>query len=377
MKKIYWCVQQLNKVGGTEEVSIDLMNHLADKYDITLISTSEIEKDIVFSINPSIKTMSLNMPSEVARFDQYFALYFKKFHWIKLMKLLWETINSTFFKRHKIRKHLASLLKEDDSLMICSALDSYWYAPKKGKVYFHFHFNSKVFFSLGNKLILLLSRKPDKYIFLSKSTLDIVTKKKPKIASKATYVYNPIRFAPELDLSYHDNTIIFAGRFAYQKNPLLALKVANALKEDNFPFKMKMFGQGSLLSEMEEYVKDNGLSSMVKINKTTNDFKSELKSSDLLLLTSRFEGFVLVKGEAASLSRPCISSNWGDTVYEMFHLGEDGFIVDSENPKDFAKKIEEVFSSKENLIRMKQKAYEYSKELSHEKILPVWEKILG
>ena len=36
MKKLYWWVQQINRLGGAEMVSIDLMNRLSKYYDVII-----------------------------------------------------------------------------------------------------------------------------------------------------------------------------------------------------------------------------------------------------------------------------------------------------------------------------------------------------
>ena len=56
-----------------------------------------------------------------------------------------------------------------DSIYIGSALDSYLFAPKKVKVFYHFHFDEKQYFSFANRFGFCFSRKPDKTIFLAKS----------------------------------------------------------------------------------------------------------------------------------------------------------------------------------------------------------------
>jgi glycosyltransferase involved in cell wall biosynthesis len=377
MERIYWWIQQLDKIGGTEEVSVDLMNHLADSFDITLISTSSNKDKIVYHLDPRIKVMSLGFPGEVIRCDQFTSAYFQHHQYLKIIKLWHQIVVYYFYRRHKIQKRLESLLKDEKSVLICSSVDSYWLSPRKGHVYYHFHFNSHLFFAFATQFVLAFSRKPDKMIFLSSSTLEKVTSRRKKLKAKSLYIYNPIRFTPVLDLTYHDNTIIFAGRYSYQKNPLLALQTALELKKRNFPFHLKMFGQGAEEEKMKAFVRENNLSEQVSINPPTEELSKEIADSDLLLLTSRFEGFVLVKGEAAALSRPCVSSDWGDTVNEMIVQGEDGYIVNSDDPSSFAEAVEKVLSDKERLLEMKKKAFESSQKLSHEKIMPQWIKLLS
>ena len=375
-QKLYWWIQHLDEIGGTEMVSIDLANHLIADFDITLIISSEVIKEPAYKLDPRIKLFYLNIPHEVTRADQYSIRYKREHkHW-KGFKLGFKTFLTYTFKRGGYKRKVKKLIKQDPGILICSSGDSYYLAPRGVKTIFHYHFNSRLFFTLGNKMIMAFSRKPDYSVFLSKTTLDTIASKKKRYLNNSSHIYNPVRFSPILDTSYHNNRIVFVGRFAEQKNPLLALAVAKELKDRNFSFTLDMYGEGGLLDKMISYIKDNELENYVHIYEPISNIKEEFRNSDLLLLTSRYEGFALVRSEANAMSTPVISSNWGDTVYEVIKEGEDGYIINSDNPKDYADKIIEVLSDKEKLITLKETSYERSKIFSYEKIIPEWIRLL-
>ena len=221
-----------------------------------------------------------------------------------------------------------------------------------------------------------MSRTPDKWIFLSKTTMDEIIQKRPDYKDISTYIYNPIRFEPKLIEEYHNNNILFAGRYADQKDPLLALNIAKELKQRNFSFKLRMFGDGPLKEDIKKYQKNNNLDDVVEINEFSNNIYEEMSKSDLLLLTSKYEGFGLVMGEANAMSIPWISSHWGNTVDEMLENSGCGIIVNSREPKDYADEIEKLLSDKDRLLKMKKASYEVSKKLSKEAIIPLWKNIL-
>lgn len=377
MKKIYWHVQQMNRIGGAEMVSIDLANHLSKEYDITVISTVKIDDEIPYHIEPTLKTMSLGMPKRVERVDVLTKKYLKHFRLISLLALYLQVGFHYVIKRPFYRKKLQNLLLKDDATLICSAMDGYMMAPRKGRVFFHFHFDCPTFFRGDNYPVFKISRKPDQWIFLTKVTMDEVTAKLPKIKDKSTYVHNPIRFERVLDTEYHENTLIFAGRFNTQKNPMLALAVANELKQRNFPFKLKMFGDPIMKKQMDEYIAEHHLEEVVELHGPSKEIHKEMLQSDLLLLTSVYEGLCLVMGEANALSRPWVSSYWGPTIDEAFIDGKSGIVVRDDKPEHFADAIISLLQDKEKLKQAKIDAYEASASLSFDAILPKWREILG
>ncbi len=374
MKKIFWGVQNLNLIGGTETVSIELMNMLCPYYDIHLIVLSKIEGKISYTLDPRIKIIELNVPTRVGRFDQYCAKYVKERNWKGLFGLFKDTLDAFAFHRNRVRKRIASLMDED-SIYIGSALDSYLNAPKKGHVFFHFHFNEKEFFSFANRLGFFLSRKPEKFIFLTASTMDRVCERKRSLRSKSTFVYNPIKLDPVLDLSYHQGTIVFIGRFSEQKDPLFALKIAKVLHDRSFSFRMKMYGEGHLEEEMRAFVTDAHLSEVeIIVGHATT--KEDYLNADLVLCTSKFEGYYLVKGEANACSRPLITTKWEGPIAELFLDNQDGWVIQERNPSLFADKIIEFLSDESKLAEAKAKAFEGAKRFSKDVILSKWKEIL-
>lgn len=376
MKKIYWWVQQLNRIGGTEMVTIDLANSLCDTYDITLISTVKIEGEIPYKIDPRIKVMSLGIPTRCERYDYLSKKYLSHGRIFSYLGLVFQIGHYYVFRRNHYRRLIQKHLLEEDATLIGSSIDTYILSPKKGRVFFHYHFDSDSFFGRDRKMIKM-SRVPDKFIFLSESTMNEVLSKRNDLKDKATFIYNPIRFEPVKNEEYHNNTILFVGRYAEQKNPILALNIAKSLKEKNFQFKLKMFGEGPLNDDVKKYQLDNHLEDVVEVNPFSNEIEKEILNSDLLLVTSRYEGFGLAMSEANALSRPWISSNWGSILKERLSEGRNGIVIDSENPEDYANAIIDLLSDKDRLLNMKKTSYEESKKLSKEVIVPKWKKLLG
>lgn len=376
MKKLYWWIQQINRIGGTEMVSLDLANELCNYYDITFISTVKIREGIPFKIDPRIKLTSLNIPPRCEQVDYLVRKYIKHFRIFSLLFLYLQIFFYYVIRKNHYRRVVYKMLKKDDATLICSSIDTYMLAPKKGRVFFHYHFDSDSFLH-RDKMGIFYSRRPDKFIFLSNSTRNEIIEKKPKLKDISTYIYNPIRYEPTLNTDYFNNTIIFVGRYAEQKNPLLTLAIAKELKDRNFSFKLKMFGNGPLLDAVTKYYQDNHLEDVVEIHGFSEHIDQELLHSDLLLVTSRYEGFSLVMSEANAMSRPWITSNYGNTLKERLAEGRNGAIIDGENPKDYADAIIDMLSDKDRLKKIKESSFEESKKLSKDVIIPQWIKLIG
>jgi glycosyltransferase involved in cell wall biosynthesis len=373
-KKLFWWIQQIDKLGGSEAVTIDLINNLCDVYDITLITTSRNDGGCLYDIDKRINIFSIGIPSEVTTCDQSF-IKIRGFHPFKNIKLALRVFYWFFLKKHSIRKKIKAMV--GDNVLICSEYDSYFLSPNHIKKIFHYNYNYSHFNSRPVRFGFSLIKKPDQYVVLSKETLNDMLNSKKKLGCPVSFIYNPCRFKPEFNFEYHNNSLIFVGRLCEQKNPLLALKVAKELRERKFKFKLNIYGDGPLFNEINIFIKENKLNGYVSLNSATKEIKTKFLESDLLLMTSNYEGFPLVKIEASSQSVPTIMGNFGDSTNEIIIDGVDGFIINSKDPKDYADKIIEVLSNKEKLKKLKETSYKRSFLWNIDSIKPQWVKLIN
>ena len=372
MKKIFWAIQSLDNAGGSEAVSTNLMNLLCPYYDITLVSVCSFDKG-VHHLDPRIKVISLGIDKRVGRFDQYWREYGWK-HPFKRLALFQKMMNGFFWAKSHYRKLIKNMMGEED-IFIASSLDSYIYAPKGRTCYFHYHFNAPKFLSFGESSGLKMARKPDKWIFLAKSTEDDIKKGRKKLPP-STYVYNPVKFPLKENLNYNDNALIFIGRYTEQKDPMLALNIAKILHDEGYPFHFDMYGDGHLEDEMRAFVRSNNLNE-VNIHTKTAITPEHFTNHDLMLMTSKYEGYVLVKGEANVNSIPVISSPWEGPHEEMFLNRGDGVVVKSRDPKDYAEEIKKWLGDKDKVIANKKACFDFASHYyDDETIVKKWKEIL-
>ena len=91
MRKIYWFLQQLEFLGGTETATISIANELVNDYEITFVVTAREIKNIPYNINKKIKIIFLNNEDnskidekilefcKEKRFFKAFFAYFKEY----------------------------------------------------------------------------------------------------------------------------------------------------------------------------------------------------------------------------------------------------------------------------------------------------------
>ncbi|MCI2069516.1 MAG: glycosyltransferase [Bacilli bacterium] len=375
-QKIYWFVQQFQRFGGTEEVTLTLIDMLKETYDITIVVDEAYDKKTkpVFHLPLGVKIISLNLPLRYFRIDEFCLTALREHHYLKLLGGIFYEAYMILMKRFILRRKIKRMT-EKDALLIASSLDNYILMPHQRKVFFHYHFNFQCLNSFAEHLQRLVERKPDKWIFITEGTLKEANKHHP-FKNKSAMVYNPNRLPPRQSFDFKGGEVIFLGRFSEQKRPLFLIKIASELKKLNVNFHFSLYGEGILKEQLEEGIKEAKLEDKVSILHPIPDPSEALLKSDLLLLPSKYEGWGLVIGEANSQGVPVLSSDWGSGLKEAMEDGVNGYIFYNDDPKAYAEKIAYLFTHLIELQALKKTSFAYASRLGKEAIKEEWVKII-
>ncbi len=108
--------------------------------------------------------------------------------------------------------------------------------------------------------------------------------------------------------------IIFVGRFAPPKDPLLLLKAIEACpKSIKQSIRLSLIGDGPLVQEVQQYIQEHHLVDSIYLlgSLTPPHVQQALQTSDIFILPSRYEGFPYVVLEAMACGLPVIASDVG------------------------------------------------------------------
>ncbi len=349
-------------------VTLQIIRMLHSNYEIHLIPFDKVNKDkILYDIPSDVIIEDIDFPKEISQFDFHFYKYWNNKKYFKAIKLIFKYIDTYFFKRFKYRKELEKISSKDD-ILIFPSNELMVFAPSKRYKIQHFHFNSKLYFNFNSRMLRMISKKPNHIIFLSESTKERVNKKNK---FNSTIIPNPSRYLRKENYEYHNNTLITACRLEAQKNPMMLVKIAKELKDLNFNYTFNIYGSGTYEKEMNDYINKYNLNN-VHIIKGITSLEPCYLESDLYVITSLFEGFPLSVIEANSLSLPVIWKEMGDPTSSCVKEDVNGYVIDSDNPKDFALKIIETLSNQEKLRKLKESTYLLASKYEENNIKEIW-----
>lgn len=131
-------------------------------------------------------------------------------------------------------------------------------------------------------------------------------------------------FAPE-----HSGlpTLCALGRLSPEKGFDLLIPVCARLKEDGIPFRLQILGDGPERSALEAQIREHQLEEQVQLLGFRDNPYPYIKAADLIVCSSRYEGFSTVITESLILGRPVITTPCAGMV-ELLGDSEYGMITD-------------------------------------------------
>jgi glycosyltransferase involved in cell wall biosynthesis len=116
------------------------------------------------------------------------------------------------------------------------------------------------------------------------------------------------------------------GRLVAQKNPLLFVAAAAALRARLPAARFVLIGDGPLRGEVEAAVRAAGLGDACIVAGERSDVQELLRQADLFWLTSDWEGLPNALIEALACGLPVVATDVGGTG-ELVRDGQEGFLV--------------------------------------------------
>lgn len=147
------------------------------------------------------------------------------------------------------------------------------------------------------------------------------------------------------------------GRMVEVKGQDILIELAALLKADNVDFRMLIGGTGRLESYLKEYAVRLNVEKEVVFTGFVNDVRSFMRTTDIFVLGSRYEGFGFVLAEAMAEGKPVIAFDIS-SLPETIKDGENGFLLPYKDVKGMADRIKLLASDRELLDKMGEKGRE-------------------
>lgn len=180
-------------------------------------------------------------------------------------------------------------------------------------------------------------------------------------------IYNPISFTSDSIESSTIPTFVSVGRLVKEpKNHMELLRAATLLPKDK-EWKIEFYGDGNYKEILEEFVNQNQLTDRIEFKGWVQNPWEEIKEATALVLTSKYEGFGMVLGEAISRGLPCISSNCPTGPSDIINE-DNGFLYKLGNEKQLSELMTLFINHKIEYPEIKQSISKLYEDRYYERI---------
>lgn len=354
-KTILYITNGIAGSGGLERVVSIKASYFADhyNYDVHIITLNECGKEPFYPLSNNVKIHDI-----ITRVNN---LQFYLDYYIRIKKIT-NNINPDV------------IFVADDGLK--GVLFPLIFKPKC-KVIYERHttksihgkgFKGKVI----SKLMDFGSSRFDSFVVLTNSN-----KKDWPRANNLKVIANPIPFkCEEISDIISRNKIISVGSISKVKGHDTLIKAWKEIAHKFPKVTLDIYGEKKdNYKNIWNLIREYNLDKQVIIHNPEKNIKDKYLKSILCVLPSRVEGFGMVLIEAMECGTPCIATKC-EGPKDIINNGENGFLIDINDYKDLAKKIEEILDNDNLLGLLSLNSRKTAENYSLNSIMLNWNKLI-
>ena len=357
--RLTFVIHQIS-AGGAERVLTLLANELCKKgWSVTLLTFDSGSEPVFFELHSGVQHWPLSLMREQGGWWKAIKVHFLR-PWVL---------------RRAIRKSrpdaVIAFLERMNILTLMATIGLK--IPVIVSERNHPAFNTSKFLSLSRQAVYKMSaclvlQTHDAGAFFSSSI--------PK-----SVIPNPILVpeypAPVLKSEASSQTLVAMGRLCSQKGFDFLLN-AFAPLGNKFPdWVLEIWGEGAQRGNLECLRDELGLRERVRFPGLTKEHYKTMAEADIFVLSSRYEGFPNVLGEAMACGLPVVSFDCPSGPSEMIQDGVNGLLVPPENIQELSSSLERLMASVELRNSLGEQARKITESYSLDKIVQSWEELIG
>lgn len=364
--KIAYCTWSILNCGGLERVFSLKANYLADLgHEITIITTCNGKGTPFHYFSPKIKVIDLNV----------------EYQGSNLLSKAWNRYTQRRVLRSRLEKALMDI-RPDITISLFQNEAPFLPLIKDGSIKLIENHSTKYYKFLRcttfiDKMIARIKlfndanlvKKYDAMITLTNADKNDWTSKQ-----NIRVIPNPMTLECDELADFKGKRVIAVGRFAYEKGYDNLVR-AWALVEQKHPdWELLIIGSQddtAYVDYIKNLIEELGLKRVV-LRQATKAIEEEYLKSNMLVMTSNFEGFGLVLTEAMSVGLPLVAFDCKCGPADIIKDGENGFLVKDKNIEVFADRVCRLIEDKGLHARMSTKAIECSRFYGVDNIMAQW-----
>jgi glycosyltransferase involved in cell wall biosynthesis len=170
--------------------------------------------------------------------------------------------------------------------------------------------------------------------------------------------------------------ILAAGRLSAEKGFDLGIEAFAKVAGRHTGWSLQILGEGPERENLEKLVQDRGLQHRVDLPGWISDPSPMMRTADLFVLPSRYEGFPNALLEAMACGLPTISFRCESGPADIVRDGYDGLLVPPADVEALAAAMDRLMSDHDERRRLAERAVDVRRRFSEELFFKRWEAVL-
>ena len=365
--KILYSIAGTYNSGGMERVLANKANWLvAHGYEVVVVTTDQRGASAYFSMDNRIECYDLAINYEENNGKSF------------LNKLIHYP-----FKQWKHKRRLTALLKElKPDVVISMFCNDASFIPsiKDGsKKILEIHFSRFKRLQYGRKGLWRLADwwryKTDAKVVSRFDKFVVLTHEDKEYwgnLRNMCVIPNARTFEVSQPATLEAKKVVAVGRLNHQKGFDRLIDAWSIVDNVVSGWKLQIVGDGELREQLQNNIRELGLSNQINIGKAEKDMVSVYKDASILAMSSRYEGLPMVLLEAQAAGLPIVSFDCKCGPKDVIENGVDGFLVEDGDIEQLAQKLVVLMQDANLRKQMGSAAYAHSERYSEERIMKQW-----
>lgn len=217
----------------------------------------------------------------------------------------------------------------------------------------------------------LLYWTADGYVFQTDGARDYFSN---SIQKRSCIIANPITSQlPPVWSGKREHRIVMVNRLDAQKNIKMAIDAFSEIYKDYTDYVLEIYGKGPMKSELEAYIDSKGVSNRILLMGYCSDVTERIRSAEIYLMTSDYEGMSNSLMEALGLGLVCVSTDHPTGgARALIENGVNGILFPVSDVAGCINSLREVLDSEKKRSYMSLNAIKIRNNLSIESIADQW-----
>lgn len=372
--KIIYHINSLYNPGGMERVVLNKATWLdAHGYEVCIVTTDQDGSPAFYDFPKSIRMVDLGINYSKDKGKNIFAhiisyLKKKKLHEKRLRELLM-----------KEKADIVNTLYPGESSFIPSIKDgSKKVIELHQNKFFHRQYANKGLKGLIDRWrerqdVRMVSRF-DKFVVLTEEDRGYWGDLKNIIAIPNAAQIENGKWQPEDEKSCNTKKrVIAVGRLDYQKSFDRLIQVWALVCQRTKDWVLDIYGQGEWKDMLQQMIEERGLAERCHLRGATNNIWMEYTESDMIVMTSHYEGLPMVMIEAMACGLPAVSFDFKCGPKDVIEQGVNGFCVADGDIEGMAETIVKVIEDDELRLSLSKEARKVREKYSEESVMQKWQ----